>query len=145
MTKRRSIVAALATTGVLATAGVASGAAATLVDTGSYRSPTGGSINATCTGVAGVATNFNSVTYAVEANAVASHSKAGTAAVGTGVVCSVVNTSTGTVYGTIRGGAPGAAAPAAGTVTVPRTADVKACVSANAVYTDGSTAAFKNC
>lgn len=144
MSKRMGLMAALATTGVLATAGVASGAAAALIDTGSTRTPTGGSINGTCTGAAGVATDFNNVTYAVEANAVASHTGA-VAAVGSGVVCRVVNTSTGTVYGTIRGGLPGPATAAAGTVTVPRTANVRACVSANAVFSDGSTGSFNNC
>lgn len=142
---RKPLLAGVCAAAVLASAGVASGAAAVLIDTGRGTSPTGGSVSGTCTGQVGAATDFNRITYAVEAVAIASHRNAGVAAVGTGVVCRIVDTATGVVYGEIRGGAPGPAVPAAGPISFPRTADVKACVQANAVYSDGSTAAFRNC
>lgn len=142
---RSPLIAGVCATALLGTAGVASGASAVVVDSGSGSSPTGGSVNATCTGQLGVATGFNDITYAVEAIATASHRRAGVVAVGTGVVCKIVNAGSGGTYGSVRGGAPGPVAVAAGLVSFPRTASVKACVEANAVFSDGSTAAFSNC
>jgi len=144
-TLRTALVACLCAASLLVTAGIAFGAPAILLERGEGSSPTGGKVEATCTGQLGAATDFNRITYAVEAAAIATHRKPGVVAVGTGVVCRIVNASTGTVYGTVRGGAPGAAAVAAGTISFPRTAVVRVCVEGNAVYSDGSTAAFSRC
>ncbi len=142
---RKPLIAGVCATALLAGAGVASGASAVLVDSGSGSGSTGGSVNGTCSGQLGVATGFNDITYAVEAAATATHRRAGVVAVGTAVRCRIINASTGTRYGGVSGGAPGPVAVAAGTVTFPRTAAVRVCVEANAVFSDGSAAAFSNC
>jgi len=144
-TLRTVLVACLCAASLLVTAGIAFGAPAILLERGEGSSPTGGTVEAFCTGQLGAATDFNRITYAVEAVANAAHSKIGVAPVGTGIVCRIVNASTGAVYGTVRGGAPGSTAVAAGTISFPRTAAVRACVEASAVYSDGSTAAFDGC
>ncbi|MDQ1694873.1 MAG: hypothetical protein QOJ03_226 [Frankiaceae bacterium] len=109
---------------------------------------TGGSgvhhVNASCTPGAGVATNLNQISYAIEATA-SSYSTNKSLPVGTTVKCYAYRVSTHGIYGSIAGGEPGAAAAAAGVVAVPTTVESALCVKATALFNDNATANFNNC
>ena len=139
--KRKTMAAAIAA-GLLTAAAPADAA---MLVTGGGSSPTGGTINATCAGPAGLATDFNEITYAVDVNGAATHKNPGVVPVAVGVTCKVVNASTGTTYGSVRSGTPGPVVVGAGVVSFPGNVEVRACIEANAVFSDGSTARFDNC
>jgi hypothetical protein len=133
----RAAVVAVGIGAVGMTAAPASAAQAALIGLDSGGS-NGYTVVSQCSAVAGATTSLNSITYVVDATAVASSTKTA-AAVGTSVRCQVVG-SNGVVYGGASGGLPGPTAVAAGTATVPTniTAFVRVCGSA--VFSDGGSA-----
>jgi hypothetical protein len=143
-TAGRAIPGAIVVTAALATAGAAPAGAAVLA-TGGGSSPAGGSIGATCAGPAGLNTDFDRMTYAVDVAANATHRSPAVFAVGTVAVCKVVDARDGAVFGSVRGGQPGPVAVGAGVVSFPSSVEVKACIEGHAVFSDGSTASFSTC
>jgi hypothetical protein len=141
-TRRLALLAATLTAGLLGSSGVAN---AVVIDGGSGSSPTGGSVHATCAGVVGLNTDFDEMTYAIEVEAHATHRNPLVRPVGGAVSCSILNAQTGAVYGTVRGGFPGPVTAAAGVIRFPSHATVRACVSANVIFSDGSAASFSTC
>ncbi len=117
-------------------------------------------VTGTCAAVAGVNTGLNTMTFAIHAEGRANDSRWIPAAtfsptpsgkspivpppgpqdvvgVATTVSCDIVDRVTGEAHGRVAVGLPGPAAAVAGTVEIPRSAEVYARVCVSAVFADG--------
>lgn len=119
------------------------------------------SVTGSCAALAGANTGLNTMTFAIHAEGQANDDRwiphvdiviptaqpaplvpppgpQDVVGVATAVTCEIIDVDTGEVHGKVAAGQPGPNAVAAGTVEIPRLADVYARVCVSAVFADGA-------